>query len=165
MKKLLVLVLVLAMASLASAATVWSMSNTAGAISVSVTENPGAYVYLALGITGGNGVLSAFAAGANAPASSANFADLASNFPEAGQGEIWIMIHVTTGTPVFNDGEWLTASAANTSTTEDALVTLYQFDDNTSELIALGPTATIPMVPEPATIALLCLGGLLLRKK
>jgi len=155
MKKLLVLVLVLAVASLASADPIWDLAKsgvgTSGGITVSVTSNPQSYVYLALGIVGDEGVLSNFAMGANAPASTAYFADLGSNFPEAGQGEIWIMIHVTTATPVFPDGVWLTADWAASS---QATVSLYQFDDNSGALNFISSV----LVPEPATIALLCLG-------
>lgn len=170
MKKLLGLVLVLAVASLAVATPVYTLTppstefETAVTVPVvaSVTGNSGAPVYLMLAVDAG-GILSGFAAGANAPASSAYFADVAENFPELGQGELWAMAHFTTGTPVYTDGSWLTANADFAPGSEAMTVTLYEFVESTSEVIALGSSTYT--VPEPATIAVLSLGGLLLRRK
>jgi len=48
----------------------------------------------------------------------------------------------------------------------DAVIQLVQLDDNTGWPTGfVYDTVTIHQIPEPATIALLCLGGLLLRKK
>jgi len=158
MKKLLVLMLVLAMASLASAVPVWTITKTASVITVSVSGNAGQTV-IGLAVDSG-GVLSGLAKGAQAPASSSSVAILQEYYPELGTGEIWAMIHITTDTQVYVDGSWLTASFAFAEGMTSATVKLY----DTPEAGGYTELASL-VIPEPATIALLCLGGLLIRKK
>lgn len=170
MKKMLTLVLVLAVASLASAAPTWTLTPPAGivtdpvALTVSVTSNPGVPTYLLLAVQPTEGVLSDFGMAANAPASSAYFADVATNFPALGQGEIWAMAHFTTGTPEYLDGSWLNAKLTFAPSSTSATVSLYEFVEATSENTFLG-SVTYTTIPEPITMSLLGLGGLFLRRK
>jgi len=159
MKKLLVLVLVLAMASLANA-VVWTGAYNAGTgiVSVSITENAG-QMYLALALTDGSGTLSLFAKGTDAPVDSAMSFTMGSgmDFEGYGEGEIWAMAHLTTGTPVFNDGQWLVATYTGST---PATATMYEFDGSAT-FTEMGDI----LIPEPITMSLLGLGGLFLRRR
>jgi len=158
MKKLLVL-LVLAMATIASAAPVWTLTHDAGVITVSVVDNPGAPINLVMAMQTSEGTLSNFVKGPNAPADSALIGDVGDNFPDLGDGEIWAMAHLTTGTLVYLDGDWLSFDVTLAGAT--GTVSLYEY----IEADGTTPFITSIFIPEPATIALLCLGGLLIRKK
>jgi hypothetical protein len=159
MKKMLTLVVILlSIASLASASTIAAYNAGTNVISVTVTNNTGSE-YIGLSITSGAGILSGFAKGPQAPASTDNFANLgvAGYYQGYGEGELWTCVD-TAGVPTYIDGSWLTA---NFSGAKPSTVTLWAYDENTEGFTAI---QTI-LIPEPATIALLCLGGLLLRKK
>jgi len=149
MKKLLVLVL--AVASLANAISFTGAYNpSTDIVTISCTADPET-CYIALAITDGGGTLSNFAAGAQAPPDSHLIG------PVTG-GELWQMIHITTGTPVYVTGEWLTADFSGSI---PSIATYYEYDLESESFIELG---TIN-IPEPGTIALLCLGGLMLRRR
>ena len=158
MKKMLTLVLILGIASLASAVPVWTITEDAGVVTVSVSGNEGQTV-IGLAVDSG-GVLSSFTAGPNAPASSSSVAILQEYYPELGTGEIWAMIHITTDTQVYVDGSWLTASFAFAEGMTSATVKLYDTPESGgyTELASL-------VIPEPITMSLLGLGGLFLRRR
>jgi hypothetical protein len=159
MKKLLVLMIVLALASLANAVTITGDYNsTTKVISVSVADNEGS-LYLGISVTDGDGVVGSFGLGADAPASSENFDMMGEGqyYPDNGEGELWTMVHVS-GTPVYVDGEWLVATFSGST---PSTVTVWSFVED-GEVFT---EEEVIVIPEPATIALLCLGGLLIRKK
>ena len=162
MKKLLVLMLILALASLANAAIEWSLSydDITGVVSLDITNNEG-QMYIGMAVDSSEATLSGFAAGDDAPQDTDQFAILPDDLEGYGQGELWAAAHITTGPQVFNDGEWLVADFDFASGVTSATVSALSFDEET-ETCAV--EATI-LIPEPATIALLCFGGLLLRKK
>jgi len=72
-----------------------------------------------------------------------------------GEGEVWWMIDVTGTPPVYTDGEWLKATFSG-SPPMLPTVTIYEFNIQTEKFTEI--------TPEPATIALFCLGGLMLRR-
>jgi hypothetical protein len=149
MKKLLAIMLILAAASLANAIVLTGTYNpSTNAASVSCISNPeSCYIFLA--ITSGGGTLSNFAKGAQAPPNSGP------GFPITG-GEVWQMIDMSPS-PVYTTGEWL---KADFSGSKPSVASFGVFNEETAELTVQG---TI-LIPEPATIAMLCLGGLMLRR-
>jgi hypothetical protein len=127
---------------------------------VDVTDNAEVGLYLGLAIVPADGTLSSFAAGSNAPASSASWGALGDwGYGSLGQGEFWAMAHVSTA-PVYPDGEWLTASWALDGTATSAVVSLYELYETGGETFLDSVT-----VPEPMTVLLLSLGGLFLRRR
>jgi hypothetical protein len=163
MKKMLTLVVILAMASLASAAPIWTSAynSVTGVVSVSITQNAGS-LYIAMGVDPTKGTLSGFAPGPQAPASSANFANIPADIDLGiGTGEIWTMLD-TAGVPVYTDGQWLTANFARIGTKAVTIGIQEFFEDGSSvERCSI----QLPAIPEPVTMALLGLGGLFLRRR
>ena len=159
MKKLLVLMIILGMASMANAAMSWDLTFDSTTVYATVTDNEGS-MYLALAIVPADGTLSSFAAGDDMPADGASWGTLADvGLSALGQGELWAMAD-TGSTPVYNDGDWLKASWALDSPATSVVVSLYEAQEDLSyELL------DTLLIPEPATVALLALGGLLLRRR
>jgi hypothetical protein len=167
MKKLLVLVLALAITPIASAAFSATLAGDdttgAGAVTLSIGGMLGSEWQDGLMVISiqGTGTMTS-ALGAAAP-TDAEFvcllSDLYGNQPMngiAGEGDLWTMISYTNTYP---DGVWIDASYAGA--VEGDLITAYVSLDG-ENYTTLGQ---IEIIPEPATIALLCLGGLLIRKK
>jgi hypothetical protein len=166
MKKLLVLVLVLAMASLASATVSMTLSGDStpgsGTISMYVVPSPTGQIDLqmAIGLIG-SGTLDLGTMGVSAPTDSADTdASLAMMGVDGtyGNGEIWTM---TSFTSVYPTGVWLTVNY--TGAVAGDTITAFQSADGNFDDVDMQSNTIV--IPEPATIALLCLGGLLLRKK
>jgi hypothetical protein len=156
MKKLLVLLLVLGMASAASAALVVSQPDPTS-LEVVVSGDLTQDLYL---ILSSDGVLSGFTIGADAPDLS-NYAgptsDLAGMglFPVGYVGEYWVM--ASSQNPYPLTGTYLTAMGGDVGDS----VNLSWFD----EAGGAGDLGTIILVPEPMTVALLGLGGLLMLRR
>jgi hypothetical protein len=169
MKKLLVLMVVLAVASLANAVIVSSIKivdNLDGTYAISLPDGmsnavdgpSGGYVAL-VGIDMTSGTLTA-------PV----MMDASALNRDFGSGEDWIglgpgiiagfVTNNTTTTWTSASGVYATGLTPLAGVT---LLELWQLDDG---FIPMGtePVDTM-IIPEPATIALLCIGGLLLRKK
>jgi hypothetical protein len=166
MKKLLMAILILSITPLCSAPTEWSISHDDdNKIVVSVTDPPQEDIFLILAVDS-SGILSDFVKGSDAPSDSFSAGTLTLNdydmdFSSLGQGELWLMADWTTSEPVYNDGDWLTASfafaAAGPST-----VSLYEVAEDASYSLITSHTF---IVPEPMTMALLGLGGLFLYRR
>jgi hypothetical protein len=154
MKKLLVLVLIFAMAPLASAATV-TLSYTGttpagGSINMDVagaTYDP----YLAL--VSDPGVLSALAAGAQAPSVTGSFGAVTVSGQD---GEVWGF--GTAAGEAYQDGSWLTANWVSAT---GVWVRAYE----TMDFGATWQLMDEIFIPEPMTVALLGLGGLFLLRR
>jgi hypothetical protein len=167
MKKLLMLVLVLAVAGIANAEFVASLTGDDtpgdGAVALNISGVLGSEWQdgmMVISIQSDDGTMTS-ALGAAAP-TDAEFvcllSDLYGNQPMngiAGEGDLYGMISYTNEYP---DGDWI--DATYTGAVAGDLITAYATIDgeNYTELGQI-------VIPEPATIALLCLGGLLLRKK
>lgn len=170
MKKLLVLVSVLAIASLASAAVIEIYDNLDGTYSIDVPNgmsgktdvspmlgDGSGYYWVLVGVDVSSG---AIATGIPAIMSlSAVYGDAdQSGLFLTGEGVLGEFRTPAVGTWSAAAGQW-----ADSFTAQEGVETLYLYtlDDGVT-------TATLVdtfIIPEPATIALLCLGGLLLRKK
>jgi hypothetical protein len=180
MKKLLSLVLVLAFASLANAiyppsydtiSMTLQGDNTpgSGTINLYVVPNPLYQLDVSMAVClKGTGTLSAGTIGASAPADSqdngVDMADIDAYYGTSlvatyGNGELWTMLSFTS---VYPTGVWLTVNYSGAVAGDT--ITAYQSVDGNFDDIYL-QSNTITIIPEPATIALLCLGGLVLRKK
>ena len=157
MKKLLVLVL--GLASLANA-QIWTgaYDDVTKIVNVSITNSAGR-MYIGLAITDGDGTLSPFSMGAQAPVSSAMFATLGAgmDYEGYGEGELWCIIDVRP-TPVYTDGEWLKATFSGSM---PSTITMYSFNEMTEVFTIEG----LMLIPEPITMSLLSLGGLMLRRR
>jgi hypothetical protein len=165
MKKLLVLLVVLGITSLASAEIMSAMEivYNAGAVSInapngmsSVVDNSGGY-WVLIGVDATSGALAA-----TLPAS----LDLSAIGGDAGDTMLFDVGSGAYGWFVASStSAWTAASAiyADSFTVQQGVTTLYLYTlDDAAENSTLIDTY---IIPEPATIALLCLGGLLLRKK
>lgn len=155
MKKLLVLLLVLGMASAASAALVEQPDSSS--LAVVVSGDLGADLYL---ILSSDGALSGITLGADAPDLSGYAgptSDLAGMglFPAGYVGEYWVM--ASSQNPYPLTGTYLTAMGGAVGDS----VNLSWFD----EAGGMGDLGTIVLVPEPMTLALLGLGGLMMLRR
>jgi len=168
MKKLLVLVLVLGLASLANAwypgwyLTYDSKTNVITAVAGS-TATLGD-MYLAL-VVDSAGTLSSFTADTNAPESAVSFATLphlALASPlDTLTGELWVFTD-SSEPKLYLVGPWFHATFAFAAGPVPSTVSLYEWYENENTITLRDD---IVIVPEPATIALLCLGGLMLRRR
>jgi len=160
MKKFVVLMLVLAMTSLVSATPLWTITgNETEGITVSVTSPDQADLYLALAVDS-DGVLSSVAAGTNAPSDSMSYGTLSGvGLGSLGQGELWAMADFATPY-VYDTGVWLTCDFAFDSGKTSSTVYLYSAPEGETPTLLTSAT-----IPEPATMVILGLGGLLLRRK
>jgi len=175
MKKLLVLVLVLGLASLAGAAIVSPMDlvanealdtfsivltgNTNANGMDSVIDGQGGY-WILLGVDTDSGAINlAHSAMLEILEKSAIYGDVGdTGLFGAGSGVYGAFYTLTMGAWTAETGTYANGFTLQEGATE---VSLYAVDD-------AGTLATLVetiIIPEPATIALLCLGGLLLRKK
>ena len=159
MKKLLVLVLVLGMASLANAGLYTVSSTTPNVITITAADVDSS-CYAILDYT-------------NYVAAGGNPADATITGVGASIANLFVYTVGNEGADVFYAGlanmtTWTSGTVLATIDLNGALpnlgttpVTFDVIDGDTFEVIG----SVEVMIPEPATIALLCLGGLLLRKK
>lgn len=154
MKKLLVLVLIFAMAPVASALTV-SLSHTGnlpgpGGINMDVS---GATYDPYLAVVSDPGVLSAPAAGADAPSVTGSFGAVTVSGQD---GEVWG--YGTAAGEAYVDGSWFTAQW-------DSPVGVWVRAYETMDFGATWQLMDEIFVPEPMTVALLGLGSLFLLRR
>ena len=155
MKKLLVLLLVLGMTSAASAAIVSQPDSDSLAVVVSGELAGDLYLILS-----SDGALTGITLGADAPdlsGYSGPTSDLAGMglFPVGFVGEYWVM--ASSQNPYPLTGTYLTAMGGAVGDQ----VNLSWFD----EAGGAGDLGTIILVPEPMTVALLGLGGLMMLRR
>ncbi|HBG26657.1 MAG: hypothetical protein A2Y10_18375 [Planctomycetes bacterium GWF2_41_51] len=161
MKKILFLLLIIFVTSLSTAMPIVTGTYNANTEKVSVFVQNGGIVYIGLAINSTKGQLSNFQRGTDAPLDSC-FActneELLPDFPYFGQGELWAMIDSRPWP--YDDGEWLTANVNLASGINSVNVIMYMID----EYFVMYDMGKI-FIPEPATISLLGLGLLTLRRK
>ncbi len=168
MKKLLVLVLVLAMTSLASATVAMTLvDNGDGTYGIDVTngmtgaaDQTGQY-FAIIGVENGSLSMPTAILAILGTLSNANEGDVGDtglfDYGTGTYGEFRATNITYVATP---GGEWITGYTLLEGAT---VIDLYTMDNSmTQESLTLADEI---IVPEPATIALLCLGGLLIRKK
>ena len=183
MKKMLTLVLILAVASFASAAMNLQISVGGNTGTTETTVSPSTNITLGITNLGdyvqpddfagfgiivfsGPGTISGGVVMAAAPSATmidsdpCNQAELASMF--GGPGIYGSIASWTTGT--FAGGTYIDQLNFHCDGPSPVLVQLIWMDQN-FENYTVVDSLIVHQVPEPATIALLCLGGLLLRKK
>jgi hypothetical protein len=160
MKKMLSLALVLGMAVIANAAVINFSGNNnvgAGAVNLNVTD-VGEWLdgFMVITIQGTGTLTSALGPAAPTEAALAGTMaqfDLATTY---GNGDVWTMI---SSTSVYPSGVWINAAYAG-AVAGDVLTARVSLDGAT--WTDLG---SITIVPEPATMVILALGGLLFRRK
>jgi hypothetical protein len=161
MKKLLFLVLVLAMASLANATismTLSGSSNTGwGTLNLWVVPSSNQSDLSMAVCIQGVGTLSSYL-GPDAPPDSWP-GSIEPFYYDGGIGEVFNMISYTS---IYPTGVWLMINYSG-AVLGDKITAYQSFDGNFDDVDLISNTITI--VPEPATIALLCLGGLMIRRK
>lgn len=158
MKKLLALMVIFSLTAVVSATPIWTLSYNEATqmITVNISGNQGS-LYIGLGIDSGS--LDGFAKGVNAPVDS-QMVDNNTNLGIDGlfgTGEVWTMVHMA-GVPTYVDGAWL---VAHVNPIVPATVKAFEYIEATGEFVERGSV----FIPEPATMALLALGGLLFRRK
>jgi len=170
MKKLLVLVSILAIASLASAATMEIYDFGDGTYGIDVPsgmsgktdvipmlgDGSGSY-WVMIGVDVSSGAISATIPAIMSLSGIYGDADGTGLFA-TGLGVVGEFRTPAVGTWSAAGGQW-----ADSFTAQEGVLTLYLYavDDGVSVATLIDTL----YIPEPATIALLCLGGLLLRKK
>ena len=156
MKKLLVLSLVLGIASLASAGFSIVVDTDAGTVTANGTADADIYLLLTsdAGVTGG-------ALGAAAPSLSGDVGMSAADFAAAvgmsidGDGLAYVI--ASSAGEVYDTGDYLSGAYGTGAT----VANLYYF----SEITGGNGLLDSVVIPEPATMALLGLGALVLRRK
>jgi hypothetical protein len=173
MKKLLAILFILTAVSSANATISMTLSGDStpgsGIIDLYVVPSATGQLDLSMAIClKGTGTLSAGTLGASAPTDSEDAGvDMAgmdaalgtSLVATYGNGEIWSMMSYTS---VYPTGVWLTVTYSGIGA--DAVITAYQSADGNFDDVDM-QSNSLMAIPEPATIALLCIGGLMLRRK
>ena len=168
MKKVVTLVLVLSMVSMASATltlTAPDISGTGGSTVVTLSGDAAdefaGYLWVNYYTSSTPYQWSNWAWG---PAITTNSYSLIDETIYAGQNGLKIVAYESgTATTDTRTGVWLTLDLA--AKTGDALGTIYTIGLTDNNFTAVGSSIDVEIVPEPATMALLGLGGLLLRRK
>ena len=160
MKKLLTLLLILGMVATANATLSSSLTGDdnvgAGSVALNITPSSDqADTYMVITIQGSATLTSAL--GDDCPADSEIVGTMADFGLDTtyGDGDVWSM---TSYTSTYPTGVWIDADYTG-AVVGDVLTARESVDG--SSWTTLGSIT----IPEPATMALLCLGGLLLRKK
>jgi hypothetical protein len=163
MKKFLLLVII-NITSLGTAMPIWTGTYNANTGKVSVFIQNGEFnIYMGLAIDSTKGYLGNFQTGADAPCDSmfvcTNEKLIPPDFSYFGQGELWLMTDFSTP-PRISGGEWLTADVILAPNVNSANIVMYSVNESELNTYYVG---TI-FIPEPATLLLLSLGGLVLRR-
>lgn len=160
MKRLLVLAIVLGIATTANAILSSSLTGdstpSAGTVHLNIIPSIDQdATYIAITMVG-SGTLTSYL-GPDAPSDSellGTMADLGIS-GTYGNGDVWAMIS-STGT--YSAGVWLIADYTGADWGD--VIAVYETDGGSFFYLD-----SIAIIPEPATIALLCLGGLMLRRR
>jgi len=159
MKKLLVLVLVLGMASLANAGLITASSTTPFVITITAADVASAadvYIDYTNYVAAGGNTADAVLVGSGASIANLFVFTVGDQGADAYYAALGNMSSWANGATLATLD--LNGAGANIGSTQ---ISMDLIDGNTSEVIG----SVSVMIPEPATIALLCIGGMLLRKK